>query len=373
MSLVTAAPSYPSSERLNRRSILTRFGRETGLMQSGTVTAGDTTYLTDTTRLQSLQYSPDEWVGGFARIAYDAGGSAAAPEGETRAITSGEPGAGKVYVSPSFTAAPASGDIYQLWRRPHPQDVLDHLDTILTQETWLPCWQILTEVPDGDMEQSGTTDWTASNATVTKVTSEPAMNGSRWLSVATTSSSGHAKSATLRVVGGKTYYLSALSRCGATGTTAELTLYDETNSAVIETITHSQLANVRPWKRIRVPSTCTSVTIRIGSSENSKTTYWDDVVFYGLEDYTISLPWWVKNPNQLKGVFRLRPEAVTDNILSSSMRGEPDNRWDLQDSAFGMTRMQLVGRRGYMDEPLFILGSRNETAFSDDNTDYNRR
>lgn len=370
MSLVTAAPSYPTSERINRRSILTRFGRETGLMQTGTATGGDNNYLNDSTRLQSLQFSPDDWVGAFLRISYDAGGAGAAPEGETRSVTSGEPGAGRLYVSPSFTAAPAAGDVYQLWRRPHPQDVLDHLDTILQQEAWLPCWQLLTECPDGDMEQPGTSDWTASNATISKVSSEPAMNGSRWLSVATTSGSGHAKSATLRVIPGKTYYLSALSRCGASGTTAQLTLWDEVNATAIETISHTQLANVRPWKRFRIPADCTAVTIRIGSSESGKTTYWDDVCFYGIEDYSISLPWWMKNPTQLKGVFRLRPEAVGDSLLSSSMRGEPDNRWDLQDSAFGMTRMQLVGRRGYMDEPLFILGSRNETAFTSENSDY---
>jgi hypothetical protein len=357
-------------ERLTRAQILKRWGRESGLMQTGTATGGAVSYVTDTTRLQSAQYSEDEWTGAWGRISYDAGGAAAAPEGDIRPITLYEPGNGKVTPSPDWSAAPAAGDIYQLWRYPHPQDVLDHLDSILTQETWLPCWQILTEVPDGDMEQSGITDWTAVNATVTKVTAEPAMSGTRWLSVATTSAGGSAKTGALPVVPGKSFYVGALSRCAASGTTATLTVYDETNSATIDTITHSQLGNVRMWKHITVPSTCYQVTIRLGSSENTKTTYWDDVVFYGLQDYSIALPWWVKNSAQVKGVFRMRPESIGTNLLNDSLRGEPDARWDIiPETAFGRNQLRLTARSGYMTEPLFIFGSRNETAFANENTD----
>lgn len=370
MSLVTASPTLASVETLTRAQIIKRWARESGLAQIGTATGGSTTTIVDTTRLKSSQYSDDSWTGGYARISYDAGGAAAAPEGELSPITTYAASTGTVTFNPAMTAAPASGDIYQLFRQPHPQDVLDHLDTILTQETWLPCWQLLTEVPDGDMEQNNTTDWTASNATVTKVTAEPAMSGSRWLSVATTSAGGYAKSGALRVVPGKSYYIGALSRCAAASTTAQLIAYDETNSAAIETLTHSKLTNVRLWKHITIPATCDQITIRVGSSENSKTTLWDDVVFYGLEDYSIALPWWVKNGAQVKGVFKMRPESIGTNLLNPSLRGEPDSKWDIvPETAFGRNQLRLTARSGYMNEPLFIFGSRNETAFANENTD----
>lgn len=371
MSLVTAAQTTPSIETLTRRAILTRWGRESGLMQTGTATGGAVSYLTDTTRLQSAQYSEDEWIGAFGRISYDAGGAAAAPEGDIRPITFYEPGNGKVTPSPDWSAAPATGDIYQLFRQPHPQDVLDHLDTILTQETWLPCWQILTEIPDGDMEQSSASaDWTASNATLTKISTEPAMSGTRWLSVANTSAGGYAKSVALSVTPGQSYYVGALSRCAAASTTAQLVVYDETNSAALLTLTHSNRNNVRLWSHVTVPSTCYQVTVRLGASQNSVTTLWDDAVLYGLGDYSIALPWWVKNSSQVKGVFKMRPESIGTNLLNESLRGEQDSRWDIiPETAFGRNQLRLTARTGGLTEPLFIFGSRNETAFANENTD----
>lgn len=370
MTLVTASPTLPSVETLTRAQILKRWGRESGLMQVGTATSGSVSTIVDTTRLQSAQYSSDAWVGATARISYDAGGAAAAPEGDIRPITDGEPGNGKLTVSPDFSAAPAASDIYQLWRQPHPQDVLDHLDTILTQETWLPCWQLLTEIPDGDMEQSNTTDWTGTNATVTKISTEPAMSGTRWLSVANTAAGGYAATAAMRVVPGKSYHISALSRCAASATTAQLTVYDATNSAAITTLTHTNMVNVRLWGRFTVPSTCNQITVRLGASENAKTTLWDDAVLYALEDYSIALPWWVKSSTQVKGVFRMQSESIGTNLLNESLRGEPDHNWDIiPETAFGRNQLRLTRRTGYITDPLFIFGSRNETAFANENTD----
>ena len=369
--MVTAANTLPSIEKLTRAQILKRWGRESGLMDTGTVTSGSTSTIVDTTRLKSTQYSDDAWTGGYTRISYDAGGAAAAPEGELAPNTTYVASTGTVTFNPVMTAAPAVGDIYQLFRQPHPQDVLDHLDTILTQETWLPCWQILTEIPDGDMEQSSASaDWTASNATVTKISTEPAMSGTRWLSVANTSAGGYAKSVALSVVPGQSYYVGALSRCAAASTTAQLVVYDETNSAALLTLTHSNQNNVRLWSHVTVPSTCYQVTVRLGASENSVTTLWDDAVFYGLGDYSIALPWWVKNSSQVKGVFKMRPESIGTNLLNESLRGEQDSRWDIiPETAFGRNQLRLTARTGGMAEPLFIFGSRNETAFANENTD----
>ena len=194
MALVTSNPTTPQVEGLTQRLLLERFLRETGLGDYGTATGGSTSTIVDTTKLQSTAYSGDVNPGAWARISYDVGGAAAAPEGEIRGITSTgyAPSTGTLTVSPVFTAAPASGDKYQLFRFIHPQLVLDTLDQVLKEDCYLPCWTVLSEVPDYDMEQSVTTEWTGANSTLAKATAEPMGWGAQYLTVATTAAAGYA-------------------------------------------------------------------------------------------------------------------------------------------------------------------------------------
>src|SRR3990167_8204573 len=239
---------YPSTaagltnEGITRRNLLSRFLRETGLGHYGTATGGSTTTLVDTTTLQSTQFSDQDWVGGWARISRDAGGAAAAPEAEIRPITTYAPSTGTITVNPAFTAAPVSTDNYELWRFPSPRMILDSLDTLLQEEVWLPCWSPLSQIIDFDMEQDNMTHWTGTNATVTKVTIEPALNGKRWLSVVSTSAGGYATSPTYNVEPSKSYYVSTLVHPTSTFTLGpQLVVRDITNSANITgTVTWSR-------------------------------------------------------------------------------------------------------------------------------------
>lgn len=369
MSYITTSWTTATSEAMTRRSAIDRILRE-GFGEYGTVTSGTTSTIVDTTELQSSIYPTDFYKGQWARISRDAAGAAAAPEGEIRVVTASAPSTGTLTVNPVFSAEPAAGDFYQLFRYVRPKEVLDLLDQIMKEDAWLPCWTILTEVPDGDMEQNNTTDWTANNATVTKISTEPAMWGKRWLSVVTTSAGGYAQSNTLNVIPGETYHCSALVNVSAADTTAQMTIYDVTNSAILDRVESTYLSTVRIWTELTIPDTCHQIAIRLGNSENTVTSRWDEVCFMGLDQRDLPLPWWVKNQDQVKGVMQPIFERVGDNTWLSLPKFLHDpNRWDFRDDAFGRGQLRVMSKYGKPEYPVYVFGTRNEEAWANENTE----
>ena len=376
MPLLLFSPTVAQIEGITRQSILDRFLRETGLGKSGTVVTGSTTTINDTDTLLSPQFTASDWVGGWARISKDAGGASAAPENEQRSITTYDPATnGRITFSPVMTAAPVVGDSYQLWRYPDPTLVKDFLDQVLKQDIYLPCWSMLSEVPDYDMEANNTTDWAGSNATVTKVTgTEPVLLSKRWLSVAATAANGYARTATFRVQPSKRYYLSGIVMANGSGTTGELRAYDITNTASIDSKTSSNLIPSRIAFEFTTPATCYEVQIRLITQEDTKTTLWDEIVLYAIDSDSIALPWWVKNKNQVKGVFELNlNNQLASNIYDAEINGNPTNKFIVRDTAFGRGQLRLIKQNGIgINKPLFIFGIRNEVAYATDTLDSKR-
>lgn len=371
MATVVAASTTPNLDGVSRANLFKKLALDTGLLVTGTATDGDTESITDTNLLKTSQGSPSEWIGGWARVSYDAGGSAAAPEGEIRPIKDYQPELGKVLVEPYFSAAIVSTDKYELWKI-NPTIVKDLLDQCLTNDLFLPCWTVLSEVPDSDMEQSHTTNWTAGGtATVSKQTAQPRLtsSGNRYLRVVSSAAGDYARSALLGIEPGKPYHLSAVARCSAASTTAKLQIYDETNGAEIKSQTSSRLFPARLWFNFTAPDTCYTVSVRLINVEASVTTEWDEVSFFSTVAADIPAPWWVKIRDQVKGVFRLDPINISSQIWDASLRGEEDARFDVVPNFGGFSRFTVKAREGLLDTPLYIYGSRNDTAYSDDNTD----
>lgn len=370
MALTTAQYTLATAETVTRRQVLERVLRDGGFGQYGTVTSGSTSTIVDTSRLSGG--IPDDWFKGYInRIAYDAGGAGAAPEGEMRFVTASTASSGTVTSgTPVFTAAPAAGDIYQLWQYIHPQVALDTLDQIMTEDVSLPCWTILTEIPDGDMEQNNTTDWTGTNATAAKSTSEPALWGKRYLTVATTSAGGYVAPAnTVSVVPGRRYHLSALVRCPAS-CTAELIAYDVSNSASITSKTTTSRTNVRLWMEFTAPAGCHVVSLRMSNQENSVTSAWDELCFFSLDAYDISLPWWVQSKDNVKGIFKPSFNTIGTNLYEPEPRVDAElDRWNIVDNAFGRGQLRIHSRYGMIDRPVYIFGTRAETAWANENTE----
>jgi len=375
MSLLTTTQTTAQVESVVRRNVISRFGRDTGLVKYGTATGGGTTTIVDTTSLKSSQFNADNFSTGWARISYDAGGAAAAPETEIRDISAAfAPSTGTVTTT-AFSAAVASGDKYELWGFVHPQTVLDTIDQVLTQDCYIPDWTLLTEVPDGDMEQSGTTDWTNSNATLSKATAEPQMWGRRYLNVLTTAAGGYATLATnIRVVPGRRYHFSTLVRCATASTTASLVIYDISNSAAISTKTTTSTVNVRLRTDFTAPVGCNFINIRAGSDEDAKNTCWAQMCLFSPESRDLPLPWWVREKQQVKAVMTCTfDSAGSSDLYQSVPRLSVDTgRWDVMDKAFGRGQLSVVSRHGPPSEPVMIMGTRNETAFDNDNTEVKR-
>jgi len=279
------------------------------------------------------------------------------------------PELGQIDVNQFLTAAVASGDEFAIFDRVHPQDVLDHLDDLLKESIYTPTNGILTEAADGDMEQSGISDWTASSATVAKNTTLP-MSGDRDLSVTATSGNGYAYQA-LNAAPGKSYHVSALVKTDGS-TTATLQIWDATNSAEIKSYTTSSTVPVRAWFDFSTPSTCYSIQIRLITVTNGQVSYWDDVCTFSYDTRSFTVPWWVKDPAQVRGVFRMSPDSISANEWEPTYRGERDPRWDYLDNSFGSGISKFVARSGHPVYPLYAVGTRNHTAYSNNNSETKR-
>lgn len=370
MALATATWTTATVESLSQRQIIDRFLRESGLGVAGTATTGATTNITDTVRLKNTSIRDTEFDGDWARVSYDAGGASAAPEGEIRACTAFVPGTGVATVD-AFSVAVAAGDGYQFFHVMHPQDVLDHLDVVMKEDIFLPDWTLLTEVPDGDMEQANTSDWAVTSAARSKSSAEPAMNGKRWLLVTTSGANGYAETANnISVFPGKRYHCSALLCADDSSSTAKLVLYDKTNSAELGSVSVSSLNPVRAWLEVAVPATCLQVGIRLVGVQNGANIKADDVCFFCMDDRDVLAPWWSKKASSIKQVFRTSWDSIGTNLYSPVPRLLPDtNRWDYRDTAFGRGQARMASAKGTLTGPVAVFGIRNETAFSNANTD----
>lgn len=371
MATVLASNSFPQVEGTTRQQLFKKLARATGLLTYGVATGGTPGVLIDTTKLQSHQLNTGDNIGAWLRISSTTDGLA--PVGQIRTVTGYQPDLGILQVNPNFTVAPAAGDEYELWRV-DPSTTIDLLDECLTDLLYMPCWTVLSEVPDYDMEQSGTTEWASSNATLAKSSAEPRSSfyGKRYLTVTSNAANGYARTALLRVEPTKTYHASALASAASAGT-ASLVAYDETNDAVISYQSSTRLYPVRIYFTFTVPSNCYTVSLRLVSVESGLVTNWDEVCFYPIYAKDIALPWWVKTANQVKGVFQMEPLTLGLQIWDSVLAGERDSRWDKYDIAFGRDQLRAVCRIGTLQTfPVFILGTRNETAYTDDTTDIKR-
>jgi hypothetical protein len=372
MALVTVTATTPTVELLTRPQVISRYLRGTGFGQTGTVTAtGTVSQVIDTTRLLASVYQ-HESLRGWVRVSTTTDN--AAPVGEIRAISSSgyDPNQGIIEVVPNFSVALDTGDTYEVHFIIHPQDVLDHIDDICKNDYYLPTWSVLSELDDGDMEQSVTAAWTAVNATMAKRTTEPSMTGKRWMRVTLSADGGYIKSATtVKVDAGGAYSISALACPAGASYDATLILYDETNSANIKTWNYTGETRVRIQENIVIPSTCHAVTVRLSGTSNGNVCDWDDVSLLHVSSRDVPLPWWVRDAAQVKAVFNWRPSPIAavgsaSHVYAPELDGRQTRDWEPRDSAFGGGQLRLASRVSSLTGLMYIYGKRNEEAFSSD-------
>lgn len=179
---------------------------------------------------------------------------------------------------------------YELVGYLHPDDLNACIQRAL-RKTFFETQTVLTQCTDGDMESSGTSHWTRINGDETVAKETTAANifsGLQSLSVANATANGGVKSDAITVQTSEPIRVSVI--CKITSGTANLIIYDETNSVVLETISTSERGWVNLYWQNQVGSTTKSITIRLVGVESSADIIWDNVIFYHMNARNMIAP-----------------------------------------------------------------------------------
>jgi hypothetical protein len=176
---------------------------------------------------------------------------------------------------------------------------------------------------DGGMEDSGTTSWTGTSATVAKVTTEAITGkGVQALSVLNTGVNGYAGSVTLPVMQVRNYRVFGL--CRTTVGIGSLVVQDMTNGAPI-VLTWTNLSTVdstqdQDWRYLQgaftAPAGCVNLQVRLQNTSATGQSYWDDVGVYPSDDGYLDLPVWLADPES---------ELVDVRVLIPTFSGRETN------------------------------------------------
>lgn len=144
---------------------------------------------------------------------------------------------------------------------------------------------------DGDMQSSATSSWTgASGATLSKVTTAGFTPfGIRSLRVQNDSTNDYAQSGTVTLTKGSQVFVWAI--VGVNSGTAELVLYDVTNSAEFGTTkTSTEVQPTFIYRSESIPATCAKIAARLQGDEASADIYWNQLGGYRANGSRVFLP-----------------------------------------------------------------------------------
>ena len=300
---------------LTRSQLRQRVAGTTGLrgLLTGTATSGvatqDTTTLVDASLLKDAAYPANRFdPGGYLGI----WGGATSTAYESHKILSGssghQPSTGAVNVGRTFTTTPVSA--VTPWEvHTHgfsPDEIHDALNWACRSAIRPVHWLLtgLLEGSDGGMEDSGTTNWTGTSATVTKTTTEANVGfGERSLSVANSGADGYAASAAVPVFESQGFLVFGFVK--VTTGVASIVVRDRTNGAAISVAwalaSSVDAADGSDWRYLigsfTTPSGCVSLELRLSNTSAAGVSYWDDVGLYPQNARSLNLPTWLADPN----------------------------------------------------------------------------
>lgn len=234
---------------------------------------------------------------------------------------------------------------------------------------WYRTFSPLTLIADGDMEASGTTDWTAvASASLSKITTS-GYHGEQALRAANSGVNGGAQSATVNAVPSGQYYAQAVFR-GVTVGTATLRAYDVTNAATIASTDITALQQSILRLRFTVPATAEQIALRLLSSGTSDDHAWDNVILYRINSNYLPLPTWITGPDQILGAYQVISNSDVpggDILIEDNIRRYPVDYWIEQDGAGSVSRIHF--NRSLTEERVIYLDAmRPFGTFPDDNT-----
>lgn len=284
-----------------------------------------------------------------------------APQGEIRAISAGgyTAASGTFAVSNNFTAAPESGDTYEIHYGGHP----NWLDRLLNKyarnfhykTTWPLSLHIFTN-DDNDMEDTtafaSSSAWDSANATGTKVTqarsASPTVasvwNGKQSLRVADSGSgNGYVYAKTgeyFQAAESRDYYSAVMCRTFSSSHTALFRMYDQDTSAALAT---SATVSSADWVELILQWTSTStgdiVSPHFVSVSANGSSFWDDYQTWSAQGHIYPLPSWITRKEQVKEVVAYPAGAAAQgadkDYYSNESQAKPISGWKFAREDYG--------------------------------------
>jgi len=372
MSAVTAdwTGVTPQWMQTTQPQITSAFLNMTGLGWSGTCTSTGSTGTIIDTGILNPYTSDREWKGTWVRMT----GGTSNNLGQIRQVQHYEPTTGALTVLPVLPSATAANDTYELWSTTmRPQVVLNMLDRVTSNYgLGLQTYSLLSEIPDGDMEQTGTTAYAGVNATIAKVTDylKPGINGKRALEVTTTSAGGYAELAEpLRIRRSSSLTMSAMftPEDPSVDNTGTFQVINALTGEVLRTLTTTSKTTTRLWQQFGYGnSNANLIQIRVGSEESGVTGRWDDLVISDNQSFLQPLPYWMGTDSAFKEAYYWTPtnSGPGQNEYDPSLAGRRKAvGWRPRGDHFsGGGRMYIEGNAP-ATTMLLVSGVRFETAW----------
>lgn len=206
---------------------------------------------------------------------------------------------GSVLVSPSFPAPVPAGTSYSLWKLIHSklaEDLLAKVLRSLKRETYYP----VSVFADSDMETTGTADFAATTATLSKVTTALRVrSGVQSMRILAAAGVPRAETALVTQVRAREQWLVSAKMMADVGTATLIAYRSTATAAAIQTGSHTEEA----WCEIElppfaIPSGCEEMTVRMQGVGASDDLYADELIAWPTMRNRFYLPSWVDDPNQ---------------------------------------------------------------------------
>lgn len=331
-----------------------------GIKFTGTATAAGQVVTTDDPRINrgGANLPATAYQGRFLYIPAETGDDQV--HSVTTASAAAATGITTITTLDTYDSTTTDGTMYLL--AIHPDTIRnlfnDGLDLEYTDWT-LP----ITDVTDGDIQTSGVTNWSDTNATSSKVTAAGnVLYGIRGLRVLNSGANGYtATAAASRIVRGQSFRAWAFTRADVG--TSVFTVVDTSGNS-LGSASYSEENPGLIYVDINPGTSVEEIKFRLGGSGASDDTYWFGVGFYRPDSVEVKLPSFADERFKVKAISTARYKGSTDSSayqaqsrqLARLTEGD-DWRYINEYASVNALSIELTRTGLLQDMPLFITAS----------------
>jgi len=187
------------------------------------------------------------------------------------------------------------------------------INTVLRQRFYKKPF-LLSEAPDADMEASGTTSYSGTNATLAKATSGSGVTeGDQGLQVTTTAANGYATLATALACS-EGEVVEVIVDLKPTSGSWKLRTWDVTAGAEIDvTDAYAGVQARRLWVRSSIPASCETFNVRLIGETDATVCVFDNLSIRFAQRRWLNLPTWFLKEDWLEEVWVYPPGTKRDS------------------------------------------------------------